>query len=198
MVRKRMFDIVFSILGIILVLPLLIIVSILIKLTSDGPIIFKQKRIGQYGKKFDIYKFRTMIKNSESKGAKITIGKDPRITNIGFILRKYKIDELPQLFNILKGEMSFVGPRPEVEKYVEIYKKEYENILKIKPGITDLASIKYSNENDILANKENPENYYINNIMKEKINLNNKYLEKIGIKNDVKIIFKTIVKCVKN
>lgn len=194
---KRLFDIVFSIIGIVVFLPMYIIVSIFIKIDSKGPILFKQKRFGMNKKVFYIYKFRTMIVDSESKGKLITIGNDSRITNIGKIIRKYKIDETPQLINVLKGEMSFVGSRPEVEKYINYYKEDFDEVLRLRPGITDLASIEYRNENDILSNVNNPEEYYINVIMKEKLALNKKYIENFNLIYDIKIIIKTILKCFK-
>ncbi|NLK95026.1 MAG: sugar transferase [Clostridiales bacterium] len=193
---KRIFDIIASFLGIIFLSPILIIVSICIKLDSKGPIIFKQQRVGQYQKKFNIYKFRTMVNNAESLGKQITVGGDSRITKVGGFIRKFKIDELPQLFNVLFGNMSFVGPRPEVPKYVNLYSDEEKAILEVKPGITDLASLKYSNENDILAKVEEPEKYYIDVIMKDKIKLNLEYIEKSNLFYDIKIIFKTIIKCI--
>ena len=146
MIRKRIFDIFFSILGLILLSPLLLVVSIFIKIDSKGSIFFKQLRVGQGGKQFFTYKFRTMVQDAEKRGARLTSAKDSRITTAGKILRKYKIDELPQLINVLKGEMSFVGPRPELPEYVDLFREEYEIILRVKPGITDIASIKYLDE----------------------------------------------------
>lgn len=189
---KRLFDILASLCGIIVVGIPLIIIAILIKLDSKGPILFLQKRVGRYGNPFYIYKFRTMVTDAEKLGKQITVGHDSRITKVGAVLRKYKIDELPQLFNVLKGDMSLVGPRPEVPRYVELYSEEERRVLDVRPGITDLASIRYKDENDILGKVENPEEYYINIIMKDKLKLNLEYIEKSNLIFDIKLIFKTI------
>jgi len=194
-ISKRLFDIFFSLLGLILISPFLIIVSIIIKITSEGPVFFLQERLGQYEKPFFIYKFRTMVVNAESLGKQITVKGDTRITKVGKVLRRYKIDEFPQLINVLLGEMSFVGPRPEVKKYVDLYTNDQKEIFKVKPGITDYASIEYRNENDLLSTVEDPEEYYINTIMQDKIKLNKKYIQKNNLFIDVKIILKTISKC---
>ena len=192
---KRTFDIVASFIGIIILSPFLIIISIIIKCTSEGPVLFKQKRVGKNEKVFEIYKFRTMVVNAEKLGTQITIGADNRITKIGNFLRKYKLDELTQLFNVFKGEMSLVGPRPEVPRYVDLYTKEQKEVLKVRPGITDYASLKYSDENDLLGKVENPEEYYINVIMQDKLKLNLEYVKDNNIFRDIKIIFQTILKC---
>lgn len=193
MFLKRLFDIVASFCGIVILFPLIVIVSILIKLTSKGPVLFKQVRVTKNGKLFKIYKFRTMRENSEGN-RQITVGNDSRITGIGHILRKTKLDELPQLFNVLKGEMSLVGPRPEVPKYVELYTQEQREILKVSAGITDYASIYFSNESELLGEAENPEEFYIKKIMPYKIELNKKYIKEIGIVTDIKLIILTILK----
>lgn len=193
---KRIFDFFAALIGIIIISPVLIIVSIAIKLDSLGNVMFLQKRVGKDGKEFNIYKFRTMVSNAEKLGKQITIGKDNRITKVGAFLRKYKIDELPQLFNVLKGDMSLVGPRPEVPKYVALYNEEQRKVLSVRPGITDLASLKYSDENDILGKVDNPEEYYINVIMKDKLNLNLEYIEKSNLFYDISLIIKTIIKCI--
>lgn len=190
---KRIFDIVFSIFGILFFLPVFIIIGVLIKLDSKGEIIFKQIRVTKNGKEFKIYKFRTMREDTENN-KQITIGKDSRITKIGNFLRKTKLDELPQLFNIIKGEMSFVGPRPEVPKYVAYYTDEQKEILKVRAGITDYASIYFSNESEILGQQSDPEKYYIEEIMPHKIKLNKKYIDNMGIITDIKIIILTILK----
>lgn len=192
---KRIFDFFAALIGIIILSPILIIVSIAIKLDSQGNIMFLQKRVGKDGKEFNIYKFRTMVTNAEKLGKQITVGKDNRITKVGAFLRKYKIDELPQLFNVLKGDMSLVGPRPEVPKYVALYNEEQRKVLSVRPGITDLASLKYSDENDILGKVENPEEYYINVIMKDKLSLNLQYIEKSNLFFDISLVIKTILKC---
>lgn len=195
---KRFFDIIVSLIGIIILGIFLIIISIIIKCTSEGPVFFKQIRVGQSGKEFKIFKFRTMVVNAESLGTQITIGKDKRITKIGHFLRKYKIDELPQLFNVFIGEMSFVGPRPEVPKYVAMYNETQRKVLSVRPGITDLASIRYRNENEILGrakNTDEAEDMYINEIMPDKLKLNLEYIEKSNVFYDIYIIFKTIIIC---
>lgn len=193
MFLKRLFDIVASFCGIVILFPLIVIVSILIKLTSKGPVLFKQVRVTKNGRLFKIYKFRTMRENSEGN-KQITVGNDSRITGVGHILRKTKLDELPQLFNVLKGEMSLVGPRPEVPKYVELYTEEQREILKVSVGITDYASIYFSNESELLGEAENPEEFYIKKIMPYKIELNKKYIKEIGIVTDIKLIILTILK----
>lgn len=193
MFLKRLFDIVASFCGIVILFPLIVIVSILIKLTSKGPVLFKQVRVTKNGRLFKIYKFRTMRENSEGN-KQITVGNDSRITGVGHILRKTKLDELPQLFNVLKGEMSLVGPRPEVPKYVELYTEEQREILKFSAGITDYASIYFSNESELLGEAENPEEFYIKKIMPYKIELNKKYIKEIGIVTDIKLIILTILK----
>ena len=194
---KRLFDIIASFIGIILISPFLLIIAICIKLGSNGPIFFKQERVGFKGKHFLILKFRTMIVDAEKYGKQITVGKDDRITSVGKFLRKYKLDELPQLINVLKGDMSLVGPRPEVPRYVKLYSKEQRKVLEVRPGITDLASLRYSDENDLLGTVKNPEEYYINIIMKDKLNLNLEYIDKGNVFYDIVIILKTIAKCIK-
>lgn len=196
LIIKRIFDFFAALVGIIIISPILVIVSIAIKFDSPGKVMFLQKRVGRNGKSFYIYKFRTMVSDAEKLGKQITVGKDSRITKVGAFLRKYKIDELPQLFNVLKGDMSFVGPRPEVPKYVELYTEEQRKVLSVRPGITDLASLKYSDENDILGKVDNPEEYYINVIMRDKLNLNLEYIEKSNLFFDISLIIKTIIKCI--
>ncbi|MGC8931657.1 MAG: sugar transferase, partial [Dictyoglomus sp.] len=161
---------------------------------DGGPIFFVQKRVGYKGKSFLMWKFRTMVVDAEKKGSLITVGKDPRITKVGYFLRKFKLDEFPQLINVLKGEMSLVGPRPEVEKYVNLYTSEQRKVLDIIPGMTDPASIKYVNENEILASAEDPEKVYIEVIMPEKIKLNLKYYETASCWTDFLVIIKTILR----
>lgn len=189
---KRTFDFISSTIGFILISPFLLVISILIKLTSKGPVLFKQKRVGMKGKEFNILKFRTMIVDAEKYGKQITVGEDKRITKVGGFLRKYKLDELPQLINVIKGDMSLVGPRPEVPKYVAMYNEKQRRVLEVRPGITDYASIEYRDENRILGEVENPEEYYINIIMPHKIDLNMKYIENNSVLIDISIILKTI------
>jgi len=193
---KRCFDIFFSLLGITLLLWLFLIIAIAIKCSSKGPALFKQERVGRYGKTFNIWKFRSMVVNAEAKGMQITTDGDNRITKVGKFIRKTKIDELPQLFNVLSGKMSFVGPRPEVPKYVAMYNDEQLRVLSVKPGITDLASIEFRNENDLLDGDEDPEKKYIEEIMPAKLALNIKYIEKAGFFYDIGLIFKTIGKVI--
>lgn len=189
---KRIFDVVFSSLGIIFLAPLFLVVIILLKLDSEGSIIYKQVRVGLNLNNFELYKFRTMYKDADKKGL-LTVGNhDNRITRIGYWLRKYKIDELPQLFNILKGEMSFVGPRPEVLKYVQLYDAVQKRVLTVKPGITDWASIRFINENQLLENADDPENYYINTIIPTKVSENLKYIDHNNLWIDLKIITSTL------
>ncbi len=191
---KRLFDIFFSSIGILILLPLFAVVAILIKVDSKGSVFFRQERIGKNFKAFRIYKFRTMTVDVENKGPLITVGGDKRITKIGKFLRKYKIDEIPQLINVLKGEMSFVGPRPEVRKYVDLFKSDYEKLLTIKPGITDPASIKYSREEIALSLSNNWEKDYVERILPEKIMLSSQYVDNRNMLTDLNLILKTIFK----
>ena len=193
---KRIFDIILSLFGLIILLPFMLIIAIFIKLDSKGTVFFKQVRVTKNGREFKIFKYRTMRAGSD-KYSQITVGKDDRITKIGSFLRKYKLDEIPQLINVLIGDMSLVGPRPEVPKYVALYTEEQREILKVRAGITDYASIEFSNENDILANEADPEKAYIEKIMPRKIELNKKYLSEISVMTDIKIILLTIKKILK-
>jgi len=195
---KRIFDIFFSGLGILLFSPLFIIIGIFVLFDSKGGMLFSQERIGKNGSVFKVLKFRTMHPNSFDKGA-LTIGnKDPRVTSVGYYLRNYKLDELPQLFNVLMGDMSFVGPRPEVEKYTRLYNDEQKRVLSVKPGITDYASIKFRNESEILAKSNDPEEAYIQEIMPEKLRLNMKYIDNQSVFNDIAIIFNTFYVLIKD
>ena len=188
----RLFDILFSAIGLIILSPLFLILWLLIRLTSKGPGFFVQERIGLGGKPFGLYKFRSMRTESESESL-ITIGEhDHRITRIGHFIRKYKLDELPQLWNVLKGDMSLVGPRPEVRKYVEMYTEEQRRVLDVKPGITDYASIEYVNENELLGNAEDPDRVYIEQVMPNKLKLNMRYLQNKSLKEYFRIIFLTL------
>ena len=193
---KRIFDITLSLFGLIILLPFMLIIAILIKIDSKGSVFFKQIRVTKNGKEFKIFKYRTMRVGSD-KYSQITVGKDGRITKLGSFLRKYKLDEIPQLINVLIGDMSLVGPRPEVPKYVALYTDEQKEILKVRAGITDYASIEFSDENDLLASEEDPEKAYIEKIMPKKIELNKKYLSEISILTDIKIILLTIKKILK-
>ncbi|PHI17010.1 sugar transferase [Fusobacterium polymorphum] len=193
---KRIFDITLSLFGLIILLPFMLIIAILIKLDSKGPVFFKQVRVTKNGREFKIFKYRTMRVGSD-KYSQITVGKDNRITKVGAFLRKYKLDEIPQLINVLIGDMSLVGPRPEVPKYVALYTDEQKEILKVRAGITDYASIEFSDENDLLASEEDPEKAYIEKVMPKKIELNKKYISEISILTDIKIILLTIKKILK-
>ncbi len=193
---KRGFDLVSSITGIILLFPFLLILWICIQVESSGGGFYRQVRVGKNGIDFRLWKFRTMQTGADKKGLLTIGGRDSRVTRIGFYLRKYKLDELPQLINVLMGDMSIVGPRPEVRKYVEFYSQDQRKVLSLKPGITDYASIEYSNENELLAQSENPEKTYIEEVLPAKLELNQKYLADQGFLTDLKIIFHTIKKIV--
>jgi len=191
---KRIFDFTTSLIGLIIISPILLFIALIISLGSKGGVFYKQKRVGKGNKDFYVYKFRSMIVDADKKGL-LSIGKDgkdPRVTKIGYILRKYKLDELPQLLNVLKGDMSLVGPRPEVRKYVDLYNKEQMQVFNVRPGITDIASIKFRNENDLLSQSPNPEEYYIKEIMPQKLSLNLEYIKTRTFLGDIKLIFKTI------
>lgn len=189
---KRLFDITASFFGILILSPLLIFIGLWVGLSSKGGVFYKQIRVGKNNKDFKLYKFRSMRVNSDKQGL-LTVGsKDSRITKAGYFIRKYKIDELPQLINVLKGDMSFVGPRPEVRRYVDLYSEEQMKVLSVRPGITDPASIKYRNENDILSSASNPEEYYIQHIMPDKLKINIDYINTRTFIKDIKIIFQTI------
>lgn len=193
---KRIFDIFFSILALLLFLPFGIIISILISVESRGGVFYFQERIGKNGVPFKLFKFRTMKSNADKEG-KLTIGmKDSRITKTGYYLRKFKLDEFPQFINVLIGEMSVVGPRPEVKEYVDLYNKEQQQILNVKPGITDFASLEYFDENRLLGESSDPRATYINEIMPAKIELNKKYIQNPSLLVDLKIIFQTFKKII--
>lgn len=188
----RIVDALAGLFGLIMLSPLFLAIAIWIKIDSVGPIFYKQKRVGKNGIDFDLYKFRSMKIDSDKKGL-LTVGKrDPRVTNSGAFLRKYKLDELPQLINVLIGSMSLVGPRPEVRKYVNLYNEEQIRVLSIKPGITDYASIEFINENEILAKSEDPEITYIKEIMPQKLHYNMKYINNRSLGEYFKIIYLTI------
>lgn len=194
---KRIMDIVFS-LGFILVLsPILLFIAIWIKLDSTGPVFYLQERIGLHRKPFRIYKFRTMHPDADKRGLLTVGGRDPRVTSAGYYLRKFKLDELPQFFNVLGGSMSLVGPRPEVKRYVDLYNSTQLNVLNVKPGITDYASIEYSDENELLGKASDPERTYIDEIMPAKLELNLKYINDQSLMTDCKILFRTFLKIVR-
>lgn len=188
---KRLFDILASGLGLLCLSPLFLILAVWIKLDSKGPVFYRQTRVGKDNKDFRIFKFRSMRPDSD-KGRLITVGgHDPRVTKSGFFIRKYKLDEFPQLINVFKGEMSLVGPRPEVRKYVDLYNDEQRKVLSVKPGITSLASIRYRNENDILASSDDPDRCYIEKVMPDKLKIDLEYVENASLGFDIRLIFKT-------
>lgn len=188
---KRLFDLIASGCGLIVLSPLFFIVAVLVKLDSKGPVFYRQVRVGFHNRDFRIFKFRIMRVGSD-KGSLVTIGgRDPRVTRIGYYLRKFKVDELPQLINVFIGDMSLVGPRPEVRHYVDYWTPEQMHVLDVRPGITDPASIKFRNENELMEKAENPEDYYINVIMQEKIKLYLEYVSNHSFWQDLGIIFQT-------
>ena len=189
---KRLFDIVCSFFGLVFLSWLFVFVALWVGLSSRGGVFYRQRRVGRCNRDFTIYKFRSMRVNSDSQGLLTIGGRDGRITKAGVFIRKYKLDELPQLFNVLRGDMSFVGPRPEVRKYVELYTEEQKKVLTVRPGITSLSSIKYRNENEILSRSDNPEQNYIDVIMQDKLAIELDYLEQRSLLTDIKVIFQTI------
>lgn len=194
---KRIFDVIFSLFGIMVLFPVLLLLVIMIKREDGGPVFYRGVRVGKNGKLFKIFKFRTMVVNAEKIGGSSTADDDPRITKIGKFMRKHKLDELSQLINVLKGEMSFVGPRPEVQHYVNMYTEEEKIILSVKPGITDWASLWNSDEGSILAGSPDPEKTYLEKIRPEKIRLQLQYVKNHLLGVDVKIILQTILKIIK-
>ena len=188
---KRLFDILVSFIGLIIISPIFLILGIWIKLDSKGPIFYKQIRVGRGNRDFFLYKFRSMRVGADKSGLITVGGRDPRVTRSGYYIRKYKLDEFPQLINVLKGDMSLVGPRPEVRKYVEMYTPEQMHVLDVRPGITDLASIRYRNENELLEKAEDPDKYYIEVIMQDKLRINLEYVKNHSFLYDIKLIFGT-------
>ena len=188
----RILDLFFSIIGLIILSPFFLVIAIWIKADSNGPVFYTQKRVGKNNIDFELYKFRSMRLNADKQGLLTVGGRDPRITNSGYFIRKYKLDELPQLFNVLIGNMSLVGPRPEVRKYVNYYNIKQLEVLNVRPGITDLASIKYKNENEVLGNSFDPEKTYIEEIMPHKLELNRGFINDPSVINYFTIIFRTI------
>lgn len=192
---KRLFDMVFSFLGLIITSPLLIVMAVLIKLDSKGPVFHRGIRIGKNGKPFRIFKFRTMVENAQNLGGPSTAADDPRLTKIGKFLKKYQLDELPQLLDVLRGKMSFVGPRPEVQMYVDIMsKEEKKTILSVLPGMTDLACLQNFHEGEVLRGSPDPEKTYLKEIRPKKIELQLEYVKNHSFLLDIKIILKTIFK----
>lgn len=195
---KRAMDIVISGGALAVLWPVLLLIAVAIKIDDPGPVFYRQVRVGKDGREFRIFKFRTMVVDADKKGLQITVGRDNRITRMGRLLRKTKLDELAQLINVFVGEMSFVGPRPEVPKYVNLYTPYQRQVLLVRPGITDYASIAYRNENDMLEGAEDPEKMYIDVIMPDKIELNMKYLHEISPLADIRLIFSTIAAVIKD
>ena len=193
----RFFDFILSLVGLVVLAPIFIVLAIWIKIDSKGPVFYKQVRVGENGIDFGLFKFRSMVVDADKKGLITVGGRDPRITRSGYFIRKYKLDELPQLINVLVGDMSLVGPRPEVRKYVNLYTDEQQKVLSVKPGITDYASIEYMDENEILGKSSDPEKTYIEDIMPEKIKYNMKYINNKNLFEYFKIIFLTVLKIVR-
>ncbi|MEZ7766628.1 sugar transferase [Haemophilus parahaemolyticus] len=193
----RFFDFILSLVGLVVLAPIFIVLAIWIKIDSKGPVFYKQVRVGENGIDFGLFKFRSMVVDADKKGLITVGGRDPRITRSGYFIRKYKLDELPQLINVLVGDMSLVGPRPEVRKYVDLYTDEQQKVLSVKPGITDYASIEYMDENEILGKSSDPEKTYIEEIMPEKIKYNMKYINNKSLFEYFKIILLTVLKIVR-
>jgi lipopolysaccharide/colanic/teichoic acid biosynthesis glycosyltransferase len=189
---KRTFDVVLTLPGLVVLAIPLAFVALLIKLGDGGPVFFRQERVGKGGRSFQLWKFRTMRERAEHEGPRLTVGRDPRITRVGALLRRFKLDELPQLVNVLRGEMSLVGPRPEVPEYVARYTPEQRAVLELVPGITDPASIKYRNESELLAQSADPEASYVNRIMPDKIRMNLEYARRANALTDLGVILRTI------
>lgn len=193
LVAKRIFDLIFSVLLLVLLSPFMLIIAIAVKCTSPGEIIFRQTRVTTYGKRFQIYKFRTMVSDAPQKGSQVTVKGDSRVTGVGHFLRKVRLDELPQLLNILKGEMSFVGTRPEVEKYVEAYTPQMYATLLMPAGVTSPASIRYKDEERLLSGEGNPDEIYCNQILPEKMKYNLEYIREFSFWKDIVILFQTVI-----
>ena len=188
---KRLFDIIASGMGLICLSPLFAVLAIWIKCDSQGPVFYRQVRVGRGNKDFSLFKFRSMRPDSDKLGLITVGGRDPRVTRSGYYIRKYKLDEFPQLINVFLGDMSLVGPRPEVRKYVEMYTPEQMKVLSVRPGITSLASIRYRNENDILAAAEDPDKCYIEHVMPDKLAIDLEYVKQATLLNDIRLIFST-------
>ena len=189
---KRGYDLLFSSLGLVVVSPLGLLIALAIKLTDHGPVFFRQQRVGQFGRLFWIWKFRTMIVDAETRGLSVTRDGDPRVTSLGRVLRKTKLDELPQLWNVFRGEMSFVGPRPEVPRYVAHYTPEQRQILNVPPGITDLATLQFRREEELLRGVTDIESFYLEHCLPQKIQLNLQYLQRANLWQDTRIIWRTL------
>lgn len=195
--ENRWFDTVMSLGGLLVLSPLLLVIALLVKFTSRGPVFFKQERVGRHGEPFQIYKFRTMHVGAEQQGGQLTLGADPRVTRLGRRLRAWKLDELPQLINVVRGEMALVGPRPEVPRYVALYSPEERRVLAVRPGITDPASLAYRNESELFQAHPEPERLYVEEIMPTKLRLNLEYLEQRTFRSDLMVIFDTLMTLVR-
>ena len=189
---KRIFDVTASLLILLILSPLLLLVALAVKLDSKGPVFYRQTRVGRFNQDFQIYKFRTMVQNADRIGPPLTMGKDPRVTRVGRLIRKCRLDEFSQLLNVLGGSMSLVGPRPEVRRYVDQYQPEYMATLLIRPGITAPSSIAFRNEDEILTAGKDPEKTYVEKILPPKMELNLQYMDRISVWNDIKIMFQTL------
>ncbi|MBX7167430.1 MAG: sugar transferase [Pirellulales bacterium] len=194
---KRAFDVAAAGTGLLLVSPVLLAAALAVKLDSPGPVFFRQQRVGRGFRPFRIYKFRSMVVDAPKLGAQITAGRDPRITRVGHWLRKTKVDELPQLINVVAGDMSLVGPRPEVPKYVEMFRQDYADVLLVRPGITDLASVKYRDESEILAAAADPEREYVERVLPDKIRLAREYIPQASLAFDVRLILQTLLRIIR-
>lgn len=195
---KRLFDLIASGCGLLVLSPIFLVLAIWVKLDSPGPVFYRQVRVGRGNKDFRLFKFRSMRIGSDKSGLITVGGRDPRVTRSGYYIRKYKLDELPQLINVFLGDMSLVGPRPEVRKYVDMYTPEQMHVLDVRPGITDMASICYRNENEILEKVDNPEQYYQDVIMQDKLRINLEYVKKHSLIGDILLIFKTLWTVIKD
>jgi len=193
---KRVFDVVLAAVGLVVLSPVWILAAVAVRLSSPGPILFRQLRVGRHFQPFTIYKFRTMVVDAHQRGGLLTAGADPRITRVGHWLRGTKLDELPQLFNVLRGDMSLVGPRPEVSRYVELFRADYEYVLSVRPGITDLASVKYRHEAALLATSGNAEEEYVRRILPDKIALARQYIDHASLWGDVGLLLRTALRIV--
>jgi len=192
-VGKRVFDLVVSVIGLLLSFPFLLVIALAVKLNSPGPVLFRQTRVGKLGREFEIFKFRSMTVDAEKHGAAITSARDPRVTSVGALLRRTKVDEIPQLWNVVRGEMSLVGPRPEHPKYVAFYTPEQRAVLSVAPGITSPTSLKFRHEEELLSRQPDPERFYVEQLMPEKLSIDLKYVENLSMRNDLSLIFSSVV-----
>ncbi len=191
---RRAFDMTAAALGLVVLSPLFLVLALLIRSTSPGPAFFRQERVGLHGRPFRMFKFRSMRQDAEAHGGQLTVGADPRVTRVGSVLRRYKLDELPQLINVVRGEMALVGPRPEVPRYVALYDERQRQVLEMRPGVTDPASIAYRGESELLASSSDPETTYVNSIMPHKLELNLEYLGRRTLLSDIGILLATVAK----